>query len=135
MPTVVLGFQFLMIERVKSLLFFKLSTILVPLFGDGLFSIIILGADNLFTTLSAALLPRASAPDTANFSTPVVAAFLATSLENFEVAIDVIFLPVDLKITNKPSPSIGFFGAACFILLYFFVLFILCLIILLQLLN
>ena len=89
----------------KESTFFKLSAILAPLFGDGLFSLIILGADNLFTTLSAALLPRASAPDTANFSTPAVAAFLTTSLENFEVASDVIFLPVDLKMSNKPSPS------------------------------
>ena len=59
----------------KDSTFFKLSAILVPLFGDGLFSLTILGADNLVTTLSAALLLRASAPDTANFLTSAVAAF------------------------------------------------------------
>ena len=83
---------------------------MAQLFGDVLFSLTILGADKLFTTLSAALLPRASAPDTANFSTPAVTALLATSLENFEVAIDVSFLPVDLKMPKSLRHQLDFVG-------------------------
>ena len=107
MSTIVLGFQILMIEWARSLLFFSCLQFWCHEM-EMAFILIILGADNLFTTLSAALLLRASAPDTANFSTPAIAAFLATSLENFDVANDVIFLPVDLKMSKMLHHQLDF---------------------------